>query len=152
MKTRVRLSTKTIIAPLRNLIITVIINPQIVTIGVREMELTYRNENGYLIPNLIRREKPETTLGKYAYLREKYLKEHRRLLYVNLLTTDKLTEHLWDIEQTALEMVETITKNMAASEDVTEELKAKDMMKWVGLMNNIRSSAEETVLNDLIYA
>ena len=116
------------------------------------MELTYRNENGYLLPNLTLREKPQMTFGKYAYLREKYLKEHRKLLYVNLLTTDKLTEHLWDIEQTALEMIETITSSMAVSEGVTEELKANDMMAWIGIMNSIRSSAEETILNDLIYA
>jgi len=121
-------------------------------IGVNIMELTYRNENGYLLPNLTLREKPQMTLGKYAYLREKYLKEHRKLLYVNLLTTDKLTEHLWDIEQAALEMIEAITSSMAVSEGVTEELKANDMMAWVGMMNNIRSSAEETILNDLIYA
>ena len=116
------------------------------------MELTYRNENGYLLPNLKLKEKPEMTLGKYAYLREKYLKEHRKLLYMNLLSTDKLTEHLWDIEQAAFEMMETITKNMAVSEGVTEELKAKETMTWIGMMNNIRSSAEETILNDLIYA
>ena len=73
-------------------------------------------------------------------------------MYINLLTSEKLDEHLWDIEQTALERMETITTMMAASVGVTEELKAKDPMKWIGLMNSIRSAAEETILAELIYA
>ncbi|MCL2426331.1 MAG: TnpV protein [Oscillospiraceae bacterium] len=116
------------------------------------MELTYRIENGYQIPNLEVRTTELETLGKYAQLRKKYLKEHRRILYVNLLTTGKLNSHLSEIEQAANEMMETITKEMAVAENVTEELKATNMMKWVGLMNNIRASAEETILSDLIYS
>ena len=115
------------------------------------MELTYRNENGYQIPNLAFKPKPPMVLGKYAYLRKKYLKQHRKVLYTNLLTTDKLDDHLWDIEQTAQERMETITAQMAASVGVTEELKAKDMLRWTGLMNSIRSAAEETILKELIY-
>jgi len=116
------------------------------------MELTYRNVGDYLIPNLMLKPKPPMILGKYAYLRRKYLHDHRRVLYLNLLTSDKLDDHLWDIEQTALERMETITTMMAASEGMTEELKAKDPIKWIGLMNSIRSSAEETILAELIYA
>ena len=116
------------------------------------MELTYRNVGDYLIPNLMLKPKPPMILGRYAYLRRKYLHDHRRVLYLNLLTSDKLDEHLWDIEQTALERMETITTMMAASEGMTEELKAKDPIKWIGLMNSIRSSAEETILAELIYA
>ena len=116
------------------------------------MELTYRKEGDYLIPNLALRPKPSMVLGKYAYLRRKYLREHRRVIYFNLLTSDKLKEHLWDTEQTALERMETIIKAMAANEGVTEELKAKNPMKWVGLMNAIRSAAEETILDEIIYS
>jgi len=116
------------------------------------MELTYRNESDYLIPNLAFKNEPLVTLGKYAYLRTKYLKQHRKVLYINLLTTEKLNAHLWDIEQTALERMETITTMMAATEGLTEELKARDPMKWTGLMNAIRSAAEETILEDLVYA
>ena len=72
-------------------------------------------------------------------------------MFINLLTTDKLYEHLRDVEQTGVERLETITKAMALSEGVTEELKAKDPMKWVGLMNSIRSAAEEAILAELIY-
>ena len=116
------------------------------------MELTYRNEGDYLIPNLMLKAKPPMILGKYAYLRRKYLHDHRRVLYINLLSSEKLNEHLWDIEQTALERIEMITAQMTATEGVTEELKAKDTMKWIGLMNSIRSAAEETILAELIYA
>ena len=115
------------------------------------MELTYRVEGDYLVPNLMVKPTPQVTLGKYAYLRKKYLKEHRKILYINLLTSGNLTEHLWDIEQTALERMELITKMMAASEGVTEELKANDPMKWASLMNSIRSAAEETIMEELIY-
>ena len=115
------------------------------------MELTYRVEGDYLVPNLMVKVNPKLTLGKYAYLRKKYLKQHRKVLYINLLTAEKLDEHLWDIEQTALGRVEMITAQMAASEGVTEDLKARDPMKWTGLMNSIRSAAEETIVKELIY-
>jgi len=115
------------------------------------MELTYRNEGDYMLPNLTLKTSLEVTLGKYAYLRKKYLKQHRKVLYINLLTSGNLTEHLWDIEQTALERVEIITKAMAVKEGITEELKANDPMKWTGLMNSIRSAAEETIFEELIY-
>ena len=115
------------------------------------MELTYRTEGDHLIPNLMVKTNPNITLGKYSYLRKKYLKQHRKVLYINLLTSGDLTEHLWDIEQTALERMETISKLMAAKDGVTEELKANNPMKWTGLMNAIRSAAEETILQELIY-
>ena len=91
-------------------------------------------------------------LGKYAELRRQYLMKHRRVLYTNLKTSCRLTEHLTEIEQSAKTMVEQTMRQMAQTEGVTEELKATDQMRWVGLMNNIRLSAEETVLNDLIYS
>ena len=120
------------------------------------MELTYRMEGDYRIPNLtVPEESPEAArmvCGKYALLRKKYLKQHRRILFVNLLTSGKLNEHLTEIEQTANERLELITKQMAAAQGVTEQMKASDQMKWTGLMNNIRHSAEEMILNDLIYA
>ena len=119
---------------------------------MKTTELTYRREGVYLIPNLALKEKPILTLGKYAYLRMKYLKQYRRVLYINLLTSEKLDTHLWEIEQTALDRMEIMTAKMVVSEGVTEELKARDMMKWVGLMNAIRSAAEEAILEELIYA
>jgi len=115
------------------------------------MELTYRMENGYQVPNLMLPQTPEVHLGKYAELRRQYLMKHRRVLYTNLKTTCRLTEHLAEIEQTARKMVEQTMAQMAQSEGVTEELKTADPLRWTGLMNNLRHSAEELVLNELIY-
>jgi hypothetical protein len=114
-------------------------------------ELTYRQEGDYLIPNLAMPEEEEPVHGKYAYLRRKYLKERRKILFVDLLTSCKLNEHLTEIEQTACERMELMTRQMAEREGVTEALKRQDQMKWVGLMNGIRARAEETILQDLIY-
>ncbi|MDD4808083.1 MAG: TnpV protein [Oscillospiraceae bacterium] len=97
-------------------------------------------------------QEPEAHLGKYAELRRQYLMKHRRVLYTNLKTSCQLTAHLAEIEQTASRMVEQTVRQMAQAEGVTEALKASDPMRWTGLMNNFRHSAEETVLNDLIYA
>jgi hypothetical protein len=117
------------------------------------MEMTYRLEGDYQLPNLL---PPEETapviLGKYALARKKYLKQSRRILFTNLLTAGKLNEHLMEIEQTANERMELLTAQMAAAQGVNEQMKASDQMQWVGMMNNIRHSAEETILNDLIYA
>ena len=119
-------------------------------------EVTYRTENGYQVPNLsMPEETPETAsraCGKYALQRKKYLKQHRRILYANLLTSCKLNEHLAEIEQTANERMERLTAQMATAQGVDERMKARDEIKWVGLMNSIRQAAEESMLNDLIFA
>jgi hypothetical protein len=114
--------------------------------------LTYRTEGDYLVPNLTVPEEPPVVLGKFALLRKKYLNQNRRVMYLNLLTAGTLNEHLAEIERTAAERLELITRQTAAAQGVDENLKARDQMTWVGLMNNIRQSAEETILNDLIYA
>ena len=116
------------------------------------MELSYRIENGYRIPNLMVPNEPEVHLGKYANLRKRYLMNHRKVLFTNLLTSGKLNQHLMEIEQTALTRMELLTSQMAKTEGLTEELKASDQMKWIGLMNNIRQSAEEIILNELVYS
>ena len=114
-------------------------------------ELTYTMQGGYRLPNLLPPQEPEMHLGKYALLRRTYLKQHRRVTYTNLLTSGKLNQHLMEIKQTAKTRIEQIMAQMAKAEGVTEELKASDPMKWTGLMNNLRHSAEETVLAELIY-
>ena len=121
------------------------------TKGANIMEVTYRMQNGYQVPNLLMPQTPEVHLGKYAELRREYLKKRRRVLYTNLKTSGKLTEHLAEIEQTARKMVEQTVTQMAQVEGVTEELKERDPLRWTGLMNNLRHSAEELVLCDLIY-
>lgn len=115
--------------------------------------LTYTMKGGYRLPDLLPPQEPEgLTLGKYALLRRKFLKENRRVDYTNLLTSGKLNLHLMEVERTATERMERLTAEMAKAQGVTEELKARDQMEWVGRMNNIRASAEETVLAELIYA
>ena len=114
--------------------------------------LIYRMEGDYQVPDLTVPEEGQVVLGRFALMRKKYLQQSRRVLYLNFLTAGTLNEHLMEIEQTAGEMMELLTSQMAQSEGVTEELKACDQMKWVGLMNNIRHSAEELILQDLIYA
>ena len=114
------------------------------------MELTYRTENGYQLPNLEVPEAPK--VGKYGMLRRSYLANHKHGIYMGMLMSAELNSHLEEIDRQATEMVERLTEQMAAEQGVTESLKASDQMKWVGLMNNIRASAEEVALRELVYA
>ena len=92
----------------------------------------------------------EPTYGKYGMLRKQFLKEHRSAKYQYLLLTGKLTEHLNQIDQESREQVEMLMEQMAEKQGVTEELKAQNQMKWVRLTNNIKASAEEIVLKNLV--
>ena len=114
------------------------------------MELTYRTEGDYHLPNLETPEAPK--VGKYGMLRRSYLQTHRNAYYTGMLLSGRLNAHLEKIDRQATEMVEQLTARMAREQGVTEELKATDPLHWTGLMNNLRHSAEELVLNDLIYA
>ena len=89
--------------------------------------------------------------GKYGMLRKQFLKEHRLAKYQYLLLTGKLTEHLNQIDQESREQVEMLMEQMAEKQGVTEELKVRNQMKWVRLMNNIKASAEEMVLREILY-
>ena len=120
--------------------------------GEMKMEITYREEQGYNIPNLLPTQEPNYHLGKYASLRHSFLRNHRKADFINLLTTGKLNSHLAEIQRTAEKRVAEITKQMKKDLGVTEELKEKDQMKWVGLMNNIKASAEEIVITELIQS
>ena len=80
------------------------------------------------------------------------MREHKRLMYFNLLTSGKLYEHLAEIDTSACNMAEYLIKEMARKQGATEELKATDMMRWIGLMNNIRACVDEIVLNDIVYS
>lgn len=90
-------------------------------------------------------------LGKYGRMRKNYLKEHRTVLYNNLLLAGKLTAHLQEIDETANRRLEQMMPELAKVAGVTESLKASDPMKWVGLMNNCKAQAEEMILKELIY-
>ena len=104
------------------------------------------------LPNLIARESEPLTIGKYGRMRNRYLKEHRPVLYTNLLVTGKLDQHLAEIDEACEEQMELLVKQMTKQEGVTETLKAADQMEWVRRMNSIRDRAEEIVLRELVYS
>ena len=112
--------------------------------------MSYTLHGDYYLPDLVLREE-EPTYGKYAMLRKQFLKEHRSARYQYMLLTGKLNEHLNQIDQEVREQVETLMEQMTEKQGVTEELKAQDQMKWVRLMINIKSSAEEIVVKNTIY-
>ena len=112
--------------------------------------LSYTLHGDYYLPDLVLNEE-EPTYGKYGMLRKQFLKEHRSAKYQYLLLTGKLTEHLNQIDQEARKQVEMLTEQMVKKQGVTEKLKAQDQMEWVRLMNNIKASAEEMVLREILY-
>ena len=117
-----------------------------------QMGGTYIHVGDYLLPNLTIDESKQQSLGKYGRMRKRYLKEHRRVLYTNLLVADKLDQHLSEIDEACEERVELFIRQMAKQEGVTEALKAADQMEWVRRMNSIRSRAEEIALRELVYS
>ena len=112
--------------------------------------MSYTLHGDYYLPDLVLNEE-EPTYGKYGMLRKQFLKEHRSARYQYLLLTGKLNEHLNQTDQEAREQVETLMEQMTEKQGVTEELKAQDQMKWVRLMNNIKASAEEIILKNMVY-
>ena len=112
---------------------------------------TFSTVGDYQIPNLAVSDEPENHLGIWGKRRLDYLKNHRRVLYINLLTSGKLAEHLREIDTAACERWETIIRRMAAAQGVTEQFKAENQMLWVGRMNNICTCANEIVRGELIY-
>ena len=112
--------------------------------------MSYTLHGDYYLPDLVLREE-EPTYGKYGMLRKQFLKEHRSARYQYLLLIGKLNEHLNQTDQEAREQVEMLMKQMAEKKGATEELKVQDQMKWVGLMNNIKVSAEEIILKNMVY-
>ena len=115
-----------------------------------ENSLTYTMNGDYQIPDLKLTEQPEKPLGKYGRMRKAYLKEHRPLIYNQLLLTEKLYPHLIEIDETAQNRLEQMIPQLAKEAGATEELKASDPMKWVGLMNTCKAQAEEILLAELI--
>ena len=112
--------------------------------------LGYTLNGDYYLPDLVLNEE-EPTYGKYGMLRKQFLKDYRPARYQCLLLTGKLTEYLNQIDRDAREQGEMPMKRMAKKQGVTETLKMRDQMKWVGLMNNIKASAEEIVLKEIVY-
>ena len=116
-----------------------------------QMGGTYREENGYLIPNLTLPDEEQVEIGVWGQRHLRYIKQHHKVRYVNLLTSGKLNGYLADIDKQADDMFFRLVKQMAEREGVTEQLKADNQMEWVARMNNIRSRATEIVNHDIIY-
>ena len=115
-----------------------------------ENSLTYTRIGDYLIPDLKLTEQPEKPLGKYGRMRKAYLKDHRPLIYNQLLLTEKLYPHLLEIDETANSRLEQMMPQLAKDAGATEQLKASDPMRWVGLMNTCKAQAEEILMAELI--
>ena len=116
-------------------------------------EILYQKNGDYMIPNLTLEETmSQQTLTKYGRMRKQYLLSHRPILYNRLVLTGQLQSHLLEIQETANRRLEQMIREMAQESGVTEELKATDQMKWVGLMNTLKAQAEEMILEELIFA
>ena len=111
---------------------------------------TYREENCNLVPDM---ELPEQKpIGKYGRMHLDYLKQHRRGRYSALLGEGRLNAYLADVDEQAQEMLTSMTVELAQTQGIDEHLKANDQMRWIQAMNNVRSSAEEIVMRELILA
>ena len=111
---------------------------------------TYHEENGHLIPNITLPEQTDFQIGKYGRMHLDYIKNHRRGRYTTLLTEGKLNARLHEIDLEANEMLNTIIPCLATERGIDEDLKARDMLRWVAEMNNIKASAEEIVLREVV--
>ena len=113
---------------------------------------TYTQVGDYMLPDLLpAEEEKKANIGVWGMRHKRYLKQHHKVCYYNLLTSGKLNSYLVDIEQQAQDLFSRLVKDLAEKENVTEELKATDMMLWVRNMNNIRNRATEKVNADIIY-
>lgn len=113
---------------------------------------SYTRQGDYLIPNLtLPAEEEIGNIGVWAMRHKRYLKQHHKVPYYNLLTSGKMNSYLADIEQQAQQLFLRLVKGLAEKENVTEKLKANDMLLWVQKMNNIRNRAREIVNNEVIY-
>ena len=115
------------------------------------MELTYTERNGFMYPDLALPEQTNYPIGKYGRMRLDYLKKHRRGTYTTLLTSCTLNQHLYEIEQEAKRQLDLTLSRLVKERGITEELKATSPLLWIQEMNNAKQSAEEIVLNEVIY-
>ena len=116
-----------------------------------ENGIKYELKGEQYYPVFNKKKTTEHHIGKYGLLHRDYIKQHKRGTYTTLLTEDRLSAHLHEIDVQANSMVEAIVANLARERGIHEELKASDALKWVAEMNNIKASAEEIVLREVIY-
>ena len=116
------------------------------------MEITYSKYEHYYLPDLVASKEEPATYGRFGRMRLKYLKEHRRVAYINLKTSGQLMHHLNETDREANEMLLLVIEQMVRAQGITEQLKVEDQMAWVGAMNSIRSTADEAVMQEIIFA
>jgi hypothetical protein len=114
-------------------------------------ELTYTRNGDYQIPDVSLSETENKPLGKYGRMRKEYLKEHRPVLWNQMILSESLYPHLREIDETANRRLEQMMPEMMATAGVTESLKETDPLKWTGLMNSLKAQAEEIILRELIF-
>ena len=112
---------------------------------------TYRQVGDYVLPNITVSKEETKHIGIWGQRHLRYLKQHRKILYTNLLTSGKLNSHLAEIDKQAEDMYFRLVKQFAEKEGVTEKLKVENQMEWVARMNSIRARATEIVNADLIF-
>ena len=116
------------------------------------MELKYIKTGDYELPNLTLNDNKKETINKYGMLRLDYLKEHKKALYTSLLMKDELTNHLISVSKDAEDLLNALMENYKKSDEkLSEKSKETNQIEWVKLMNNYKNTAEEIILNELIY-
>ena len=116
-----------------------------------KIELDYVKVGDYYLPDLVAEQRPDRSFGKYGLLRLRYLKEHCSTVWAELVMEGRLYAHLLEIDDAANDMLDSMMPGMAKTAGATEELKARDPMCWVGLMNNCKARVEEIIQVELIY-
>ena len=116
------------------------------------IELDYVKVGDYYLPDLVAEPQPDRSLGKYGLMRLRYLKEHRPIVWATLVMDGKLYAHLLEVEDSANNLLESMMPGMAKEAGATEELKARDPMRWVGLMNCCKAQVEEIIFSELVYS
>ena len=116
-----------------------------------ENKITYTQQGDYLLPDLELPEQPKVEIGIWGKRHERFIKQHHKLRYFNLLTSGTLAAYLADIDREATEIFDKLVEQLAEKEGVSEQLKADNQMLWARRMNNIRNQVTEIVNNELIY-
>ena len=111
---------------------------------------TYRQESGYLIPNL-EVPKPSGRIGKYGILHKKFIKQNHQAYYSALLMSGKLFDYLQEIDSKAQNELDRLILLLGEQQGVTEQLKAENQLQWIGMMNNIKAQAEEIIYSEIVY-
>ena len=114
--------------------------------------LTYDLVGDYYYPRLAVPEEPEADIGRFGRMRKRFLKEHRKGVFAELLLTNTLHYYLVEVNNDALTMIERVTDQLARAEGVTEDLKARDQLEWIRAMNSCRARAEEIAVRELILS